>query len=134
MKKKGFTLIELLAVILILAIIALILIPAISKIIESARDAANKRSVEGYVGDLNYAIMEKVLVEKNANMYDGTGVTEFPGLDYNDVLECASYDIKDGVVQYAESCTRKDGEWASFVLEKMENGHHFITIELVKVL
>ena len=114
MKKKGFTLIELLAVILILAIIALILIPTVSKIIESARDAANKRSVEGYVGDLNYAIMEKVLVEKNANMYDGTGVTEFPGLDYNDVLECDLYDIKDGVVQYAESCTRKDGEWASF--------------------
>ena len=122
MKKKGFTLIELLAVILILAIVALILIPAISKIIESARDAANKRSVEGYIGDLNYAIMEKVLVEKNAQMYDGTGVTEFPGLDYNDVLECDLYDIKDGVVQYAESCTRKDGSWASYYNYRIGEG------------
>ena len=113
MKKKGFTLIELLAVIVILAIIALILIPVVSKIVESARDSANKRSVEGYIGGLNYAIMEKVLLEKNDKIYDGEGITEFSNLTYNDTIECDFYNVKDGVVQYAESCTKKDGSWAA---------------------
>ena len=65
MSKKGFTLMELLAVILILAILALLILPVVNKIVEGARDSANQRSVEGYIGDLNYAIMEKVLLEKN---------------------------------------------------------------------
>ena len=88
MKKKGFTLIELLAVIVILAIIALILVPVISKVIDGARDGANQRSVEGYIGDINYAIMEKVLLEKDTKKYDGTEVTEFDGLSYNNTIVC----------------------------------------------
>ena len=122
MKKKGFTLIELLAVVLILAIIALILIPVVNKIIESARDAANQRSVEGYIGDLNYDIMEKVLLEKNDKIYDGNGVTEFPDLTYNDIIVCDLYDVKDGVIQYAEACTKKDNSWGAFYNYRIGEG------------
>ena len=46
--KKGFTLIELLAVIIILAIVAIIATPIITDIIESSKESANLRSVEGY--------------------------------------------------------------------------------------
>ena len=46
--KKGFTLIELLAVIVILAIIAIIATPIITDVIESSKESANLRSIEGY--------------------------------------------------------------------------------------
>ena len=46
--KKGFTLIELLAVIIILAIIAIIATPIITDVIESSKESANLRSIEGY--------------------------------------------------------------------------------------
>ena len=46
--KKGFTLIELLATIVLLAIIALIATPAINNVIESSKESANQRSIEGY--------------------------------------------------------------------------------------
>ena len=49
MKKKGFTLIELLAVIVILAIIALIIVPIISNVIDSARKAAFRETVNGII-------------------------------------------------------------------------------------
>ena len=44
----GFTLIELLAVIILLAIIAIIATPIITDIIDSSKESANQRSVEGY--------------------------------------------------------------------------------------
>ena len=122
MKKRGFTLIELLAVIVILAIIALILIPVVSKIVESARDGANQRSVEGYIGDINYAIMEKVLLEKDTKKYDGTEVTEFDGLSYNNTIVCNYYTVIDGVVQYANECTKQDGSWTSFYNYRIGEG------------
>ena len=122
MKKKGFTLIELLAVIVILAIIALILVPVISKVIDGARDGANQRSVEGYIGDINYAIMEKVLLEKDAKKYDGTEVTEFDGLSYNNTIVCNYYTVIDGVVQYANECTKKDGSWTSYYNYRIGEG------------
>ena len=46
--KKGFTLIELLATIVLLAIIALIATPVINNVIESSKESANQRSIEGY--------------------------------------------------------------------------------------
>ena len=46
--KKGFTLIELLAVIVLLAIIALIATPIIGNIIDTSKESANQRSIEGY--------------------------------------------------------------------------------------
>ena len=49
MKKKGFTLIELLAVIVILAIIALVAIPTLLKVVDKAKQGADKASALGYI-------------------------------------------------------------------------------------
>ncbi len=49
MNKKGFTLIELLAVIVVLAIIALIATPIVMNTINTAKEGAAARSVEGYM-------------------------------------------------------------------------------------
>ena len=46
--KKGFTLVELLAVVVLLAIVALIATPIIGNVIETSRESANQRSIEGY--------------------------------------------------------------------------------------
>lgn len=46
--KKGFTLIELLAVIILLAVISIIATPIITNIIETSKESANLRSIEGY--------------------------------------------------------------------------------------
>ena len=45
---KAFTLVELLAVIVLLAIVALIATPVIDNVIDSSRQRANERSIEGY--------------------------------------------------------------------------------------
>lgn len=45
---SGFTLIELLAVIILLAIVALIATPIINDTIETSKESANQRSIEGY--------------------------------------------------------------------------------------
>ena len=62
--KKGFTLIELLAVIVILAVISLIAIPIVMNIIEDSRQAAAKRSAEGYVRAVNYKIAQEALYNR----------------------------------------------------------------------
>ena len=46
--KKGLTLIELLAVIVVLAIVAIIATPIITDVIDSSKESANLRSIEGY--------------------------------------------------------------------------------------
>ena len=45
---KGFTLVELLATIVLLAVIALIATPIIGNIIDTSKESANQRSIEGY--------------------------------------------------------------------------------------
>ena len=45
---KGFTLVELLAVVVLLAVIALIATPIIGNIIDTSKESANQRSIEGY--------------------------------------------------------------------------------------
>ena len=65
MKKKGFTLIELLAVIVILAIIALIITPIVSNVIDSARKAAFKESVNGMIDSTNNYVSEYILEHNN---------------------------------------------------------------------
>lgn len=55
-KKRGFTLIELIAVLVILAIIALITIPIVLRIIRSARDSANKRSIDAFGRTVEYTM------------------------------------------------------------------------------
>ena len=56
--KKGFTLVELLAVIVILAVIALITIPAVMKMIDNATTNSYRRSIDLYGGAVNNAIIE----------------------------------------------------------------------------
>ena len=117
MKEKGFTLIELLAVIVILAIIALIVTPKISEIIISAKHAANARSVEGHIKNIEYAIIEKAFGAGNDNLdgYDDketeqdirTSLT----LPEGDNILCTTYKIKNGTVMEAKGCTDSSDNW-----------------------
>ena len=77
MNRKGFTLIELLAVVVILAIIALITVPAVSRYILSTRDSG-------------YAIAEKSMVSSARNL-----LTECEGKMYGDssLSYCAGYPV-----------------------------------------
>ena len=69
MDKKGFTLIELLAVIVILAIVALILVPVISNVIDSARKAAFRETVNGIIESADNYVGEYVLINHNDPIY-----------------------------------------------------------------
>ena len=82
MNKKGFTLIELLAVLLILAIIALIVTPIISKIIATAKDSADRRSVERYVRAAQTFYMESQ-VDENKKTHLNSNIIE--QLDLEDI-------------------------------------------------
>ena len=108
MNKKGFTLIELLAVIVILAIIALIVTPVISNIIASAKKAANARSVEGHVKDIQIAIMTAAFDGGNLDLSSfDTTTTLSASLNVNstDKVVCTAYTIEDGTVKEATGCT-----------------------------
>lgn len=63
MNKKGFTLIELLAVIVVLAIIALIATPIVMNTINTAKEGAAARSVEGYMKAKESAYYEAMLFD-----------------------------------------------------------------------
>ena len=118
MNKKGFTLIELLAVIVILAIIALIVTPVVSNIISSARKAANARSVEGHIKNIEYAIIQKAFEDGTGNLsiYDNITSDEalaqtLPAsnkLPDGDKIKCQVLDIDNGTVHAAENC-KEDG-------------------------
>ena len=115
MNKKGFTLIELLAVIVILAIIALIVTPVVSNIISSAKKAANARSVEGHVKNIEYAIIQKAFEEGTGDLgiYDSiTSDTALRAtlpaankLPDGDKVYCSSLTISNGTVTAASGCT-----------------------------
>ena len=111
--KKGFTLIELLAVIVILAIIALIVTPVVSNIINSARKAANARSVEGHIKNVEYAIIEKAFADGTGNMsiYDDGDISDLD-LPSSDNITCDSYVIENGIVKEATGCTDNVSKWS----------------------
>ena len=117
MKKKGFTLIELLAVIVILAIIALIVTPVVSNIILSARKAANARSVEGHIKNIEYAIIEKAFEQGNGDLTIFDSYTNDSDLKNeltlpdSDKILCVSLTIEDGIVISASGC--KENDWPS---------------------
>ena len=99
MKKKGFTLVELLAVIVILAVILTIAVPAVKKTIDNAK----KKSAE------NDAIMIKNIAEKyyTSNLdkdeeITGIDLTVFPNL-----YEEAS-SIKGGNIIYVKGRCEKE--------------------------
>ncbi len=113
--KKGFTLIELLAVIVILAIIALIITPVVQDIISSAKDSANKRSVEGHVKNVEYAIVGEAFNNgKENNYYDcvsGTDTVDTLTIPDSDKITCESYTIAAGMVEKALQCTDNVKNW-----------------------
>ena len=115
MNKKGFTLIELLAVIVILAIIALIVTPVVSNIISSARKAANARSVEGHVKNIEYAIIQKAFEEGTGDLSiadsltTDTAVKATLTIPAGDKIECSTIAISNGTVTSASGC--KDPSW-----------------------
>ena len=117
MNKKGFTLIELLAVIVILAIIALIVTPVVSNIISSAKKAANARSVEGHVKNIEYAIIQKAFEEGTGDLgiYDVTdgAVSASVRVPDGDKITCQEYTISNGTVTKASGCTA-EGWGANF--------------------
>ena len=55
-KNKAFSLIELIAVLVILAVISLIVAPLLLSVIREAKDASNKRSIDGYGRAVEYAM------------------------------------------------------------------------------
>ena len=106
--KRGFTLIELLAVIVIIAIISLIAFPVINKIVNNSRIAANARSVEGHISDIEYAIIKSSMKDGLEASYDGTyevfGDFNFPSFPEKDNIRCSNYVIVKGNVESAEGC------------------------------
>ena len=116
--KKGFTLIELLAVIVILAIIALIVTPVVSNIVANARIAANARSVEGHIRNIELAIITKAFGENSTGDLDSfdtitSGATIESSLSRpgNDNVTCTSYTIKHGTVLSAKGCSDTEEKW-----------------------
>ena len=65
--KKGFTLVELLAVIVILAVIALITIPAVMKMIDTSTTNSYRRSIDLYGKAISQGVIsyESDMVEQN---------------------------------------------------------------------
>ena len=118
MNKKGFTLIELLAVIVILAIIALIVTPVVSNIISSAKKAANARSVEGHVKNIEYAIIQKAFEEGTGDLSafdsftDETALGNTLTLPGSDKITCQTIAIKNGTVTNASGCKDQAANWA----------------------
>ena len=118
--KKGFTLIELLAVIVILAIIALIVTPVVSNIVANARIAANARSVEGHIRNIELAIITKAFGENSTGDLDSfdtitSGATIESSLSRpgNDNVTCKKYTIKHGTVLSAENCKDTEKKWSN---------------------
>ena len=115
--KKGFTLIELLAVIVILAIIALIVTPVISDIIASARNAANQRSVEGHIKNIEYAIVQKGFENGDGDLSKYDDIVTDPAIratltiPASDPITCESYKIENGIVLEAKGCTDSTKNW-----------------------
>ena len=136
MKKKGFTLIELLAVIVVLAIIALIITPIISKIVGSAQEQANMRSVEGHIGNINNNLASKMLF----NNYTADGTYTFDGLELTnypttDSIRCSSYEISKNRVVSATSCVVKEKSYcfADSKVESCENMGNIDSLVLRRV-
>ena len=102
--KKGFTLIELLAVIVILAIISLIAIPALTKVVNNAKEQAALRSVEGHIENMN---KEMALNISNNDYSDGVYTfNEFNFSNYKakDTVKCDSYNVKNATITDASGC------------------------------
>ena len=117
-KVKGFTLIELLAVIVILAIIALIVTPVVSNIVANARIAANARSVEGHIRNIELAIITQAFGSTSTgdlDSYDtitsGASIESSLSRAGNDNVTCTSYTIKHGTVLSAGGCKDTENKW-----------------------
>ena len=98
MKKKGFTLVELLAVIVILAVILTIAVPAVKKTIDNAK----KKSAE------NDAIMIKNIAEKyyTSNLDKDEEIT---GIDLS--TDTLSYSGKKPFNPEEKDCQEKLNKW-----------------------
>ena len=125
--KKGFTLIELLAVIVILAIIALIVTPVVSNIVSNAKIAANARSVEGHIRNIELSIISEAFgTDGDMNKYDnvtsGSAIEAAFMLPTNDNVTCTSYTISNGTIQAATGCKEKNNSWSRTYTYSIANG------------
>ena len=114
MKRKGFTLIELLAVIVILAIIALIIVPLVSNIIDSARKAAFKESVNGII-DSGGSYLQEYILTHNDELNDFP--VEFPC----DGTKCGNDEFtltfKGNAPKSGNIVIKKDGVLAEYITD-----------------
>ena len=117
-KRNAFTLIELLAVIVILAIIALIVTPVVSNIVSNAKIAANARSVEAHIKNIEYAIISKAFEGETTgntdtfdNITQGNVIETAVTVPENDIVSCDAYEIEHGKIVNAYLCGKSDGSW-----------------------
>ena len=108
--KKGFTLVELLAVIVILAVIALITIPAVMKMIDTSTTNSYRRSIDLYGKAVSQAVVsyESDMVEKgkaiNVTFYNIQDYIEYEGND----VDCKNKTIYSDRTILLTECTVQD--------------------------
>ena len=91
-KNKGFTLIEMLVVIAIIAVLVAIVIPTVSNATtkaEAATDAANLRSVLGYMNTV--LITQEMTIEEATASYDPPKCKLYPDADLHVLYSYAGF-------------------------------------------
>ena len=90
--KKGFTLIEMLVVIAIIAVLISIVIPTVSSVTtkaEAATDAANLRSVLGYMNSV--VMTQEMTIEEATASYDPPACKLYPDAELHILFSHAGF-------------------------------------------
>lgn len=116
--KKGFTLIELLAVIVILAILVMVAIPAVTKYLNTARQGTFTDNAQSAISAVRNDVIAK-----------GTQIEEYPLLEINKLLEKKLLTSPFGGAYCTESYIRvttdNDGNATYYIKLFDKDGHGF---------
>lgn len=130
--KKGFTLIELLAVIVILAILVMVAIPAVTKYLNSARQGTFADNAKSAIG----AVRNDVIMNGKTNVLytlNGTALTSYSGTPekINDLLEkkltTSPWGKKYDESSYIYVETKADGDTTYYMCLVDSDGHGWTT-------
>ena len=102
--KKGFTLIELLATAVILAIIVFIVVPAITKTIETTKNKANLRSLEGHIKNIENSLAVEKISNRTLSGNFNFDALELKDFSKKDKIRCNEYTISENTVLEANDC------------------------------